>query len=407
MIANFYLTFNQWSTRLWVPIFLVASLLAVPMSASAKSIFIALSVGFIIFTPSYRQDLRAMLSQPWCQAAIAFFVIALIGCFWSTADYNERLLVLEKYSKLLYLPILAIGFRDQRTRHLALHAFILAMFITCMLSLLKFTGMIEYNGLDAGRVFRNHIMTGYMMSLAAYLSALLFIRVPGKMRIIYGMTTLLFSFQILFVNTSRTGYVIFLLLLVLLLLQTLSWRHALIGTLAACVIFTLSYSYNSTIQTKIDLAINEWHHFQDNGDKDTSVGYRLQFHNYAQNLFYRHPLIGNGTGSFTYLYRIEKPVPSWDRRLLEPHSQYWLVAAEFGLLGITALIFFFTSLIIASLQLQRMKFVAIAVLLPFLVGNLSDSLLFYSGTGYCFLLFMALCLGERIEYKNSLNLSSD
>ena len=47
----------------------------------------------------------------------------------------DKILVLEKYSKLLYLPVLLAGLLEERTRKLALHAFLLAMSITCLISL--------------------------------------------------------------------------------------------------------------------------------------------------------------------------------------------------------------------------------------------------------------------------------
>ena len=65
------------------------------------------------------------------------------------------------------------------------------------------------------------------------------------------------------------------------------------------------------------------------------------------------------------------------------------------MLGVLALLLFFGSLLVASGSLTTLRPLAYAVLLPFIAGNLSDSLLFYSGTGYFFILFMALCLGEQ------------
>jgi len=38
---------------------------------------------------------------------------------------------------------------------------------------------------------------------------------------------------------------------------------------------------------------------------------------------------------------------------------------------------------------------ALAMMLSFVVGSVTDSLLFYSGSGYFFILFMALCLSEE------------
>ncbi len=104
---------------------------------------------------------------------------------------------------------------------------------------------------------------------------------------------------------------------------------------------------------------------------------------------------GNGSASFQYLYHEENPIPARGRELLEPHSQYWLIAAEWGILGLAALTFFFAGLWIACWRLKTMRPLAMAIFLPFVLACYTDSLLLYSGTGYFFLMMMALCLGEN------------
>ena len=386
-------------TALWVPVLLVVSAFAIAVSSTAKSILVPLALMLIVFMPAYRQALIATLYQPWCQASICLFLIALVACCWSPASHHEKMLVVEKYSKLVYLPILAVGFRDQKTRRYALYAFLLAMLLTCLISLLKDAGLIKYHGDDPGNVFHTHIITGYMMVFATYLAATFMMEQRGRMRLVYAFLVGLFSYQIFFVSLGRTAYIIYALLMVLFLLQMLSWRQALFAILFGGSVFVGLYSQSTTMQVGVKQAIVDWHAYYQN-NKDTPIGHRLQFHEYAKNLYLRHPWIGNGTGSFTHLFEKEKPVKSWRVVLLEPHSQYWLVAAEFGLIGVLALLFFLSSLLLASVRLQSMRPVAIAMLVPFIIGNLSDSLLFYSGSGYFFILFMALCLGEQSSWSN-------
>lgn len=385
---------HRWSSQTWVSIFLTLSLLTIPLSSTAKSICVALALAVIVFSPVYRRDLLRMWTQRWCQAAVLLFSVAVIACAWSPATISEKLMEIEKYSKLLYLPILAVGFRDPQARRLALHGFLFAMLITVFISTLIYTNLLSFGSIEANGVFRNHIMTGYMMAFAAYLSSLLFLQQSGRARILYAVLALLFSYHLLFINNGRTGYVIFLLLMGLLMFQSFSWRQAVFGILAGCSLVVVTYYQSPVMQEAIHQAVNDCKLYE-KSVKDTSIGYRLQFHDYAYNLFKRHPLIGNGTTSFKHIYHEENPIPARGTHLLEPHSQYWLVASEFGLLGCAALAFFFFSLFLASWRLNTLRPLALAILLPFLIGNLSDSLLFYSGTGYFFILFMALCLGEQ------------
>ena len=68
-------------------------------------------------------------------------------------------------------------FRQRKLRIIGLHAFILAMLITCVLSILK--DIQDPGGFpvhDPAKIFHNHIITSFMMALAAYLSGLFLIR---------------------------------------------------------------------------------------------------------------------------------------------------------------------------------------------------------------------------------------
>ena len=301
--------------------------------------------------------------------------------------------MIGKYSKLLYLPILAVGFHDTKTRWWGMHAFLAAMWITSVLSVGQSLGWFGSSGAAADQVFRNHIMTSHMMAFAAYLSAWLFLKVRTRWRWGYIVLVILFSYQLLFINTGRMGYVTYAVLMVLFFVQTCPWKKAIGAVLLGTLLLLVGYYQSTTMQTHVQAAITDYRDYHHN-HKDSSIGYRLQFHAFARHLFQKHPWLGNGTGSFTASYRQETPVASWSRRLLEPHSQYWLVAVELGVVGMLALLYFLGSLLWASFQLQEMRSLAFAIMLPFMIGNLSDSLLFYSGSGYFFLMGMALCLGE-------------
>ncbi|MCX7117628.1 MAG: O-antigen ligase family protein [Legionellales bacterium] len=381
--------------------FLVASLFAVPLSESFKAICLGLALFCMVLTTSSRRDLGALLVKPWCQATILLFAVVLLSCFWSPATLHQKTAVVNKYSKCLLLPFLVVGFRDPKVRRFGLYAYLLAMFITCVMSMLKASGTLDFNGEDPGKVVHNHIMTGFMMSFAAYLSAWLTIRQKGIERILMTILFLLFTYQLFFINTGRTGYLIDAILMFLLMLQFLSWRWVVMGGMLGLVLLGGIYHQSNTMKQAVKMAVDDLKGYRE-GDLNTSLGYRLQFHTFSKELFLRHPWIGNGSGSYTYYFRKEDPVPAWQvpplvsvpKKMVEPHSQYWLVAAETGILGLTALFVFFGSLLYAGLQLPVMRSVAIALILSFMVGNLSDSLLYYSGTGTFFLLFMAMCLGE-------------
>lgn len=374
----------------WVPFLLVITLFVIPISPSLKSIFVILSALGLLLMPSYRRSLPLAFSQGPSIAALAFFLVAILACFWSSADYHTRLMFVEKYSKLLYLPIFAIGFCHRKIRLMGIYAFLAAMALTCILSIFKSEG-------DPGAIFHNHIVTSYMVTFAAYLCGLLAIRRQSFQRILFLLLLVLFTYQITFVNTGRTGYILYFILMTLLLIQSFSLKYILIGLLAFAALFA-GLTYKSHIMSLgMHSIVSEWNRHEQ-GDNETSIGTRWLFHKYAKSLFLAKPFTGQGIGGFVHAVQRDHFFPE-RKGLLDPHSQYWLTAAEFGLLGLTALFCFFASLLIVAFKLKEMKPVLLGLLVSFFLANLTDSMLLYSAVGYLFIVFSALCLGEYIETR--------
>jgi len=393
------------SLSFWSSFFIVMTAFMIPISSTLRSIGVSLSVILVLLDSSRYVELKKLFKHPTVKFALGFFMFSALACFWSPANVQEQWIVLEKYSKLIYLPFFMLAFRDPRTRSMALHAFLLAMLITCVLLLLKAVGVVQYGGDDPGEMFRNHIMTGYMMVFAAYLAAYLAYHASClRHRIAYGCLALLLSYQVLFTGTGRMAYIAYALLAALWIFQIFSWRKALVIAGVAGVLLAGAYELNPTMQFLAHQVKDDWGLYHHN-KKDTSLGFRLQFHTYAYDLFQRHPWLGNGTGSFSHTFQIENPVPEWSAsrsKLLEPHSQYWMVASELGIAGFFLFVLLFGSLCVGCWRTPETRALGCAVLLPMLLGNFTDSLLLYSGTGYFFLLFTALALASHPKISSTL-----
>lgn len=399
---RFVTLFNQASTRFITPCYMFLLMLSVPLSSTGKNIFLVLATLAVLLTADYRHLLPVVCKKSWFQAAILMLLMVLVGCLWSPATLHEQLYVIGKYAKLLYFPFLVIGFKSPWVRRYCLHAFILAMLFTCFISLLKFLGYFQSYQFFVDAVFQNHIVTSFMVAFAAYVCLWIASSKTNKLvRSMYILLALLFTLHIFVINYSRTGYLIYVFLMLLLTFQLCTRRQAIVALLLISSIFTASYVFIPTVTKGIQSISSEFLDYQHN-NKETSLGLRLQFHDFAHSLFLHHPLRGNGTASFAYYFGIDNPVPSWGHGLWEPHSQYWLIACEFGLVGVMIQFYFFYTLLIASWRLKSMRVLALGVLLPFFIGNMTESLLFYSGSGYFFIVFMALCFGEQLEREEPL-----
>lgn len=395
-MRGFYRLQRKYGCQL-VPLLLIATVFVIPISPTFKSILIVSSLIGILVTPDYRQTLLLALSEPWSIAALAVFSIVVLACFWGTAVPTTRLIFIEKYSKLLFLPIFAAGFRHRLVRQSGIYAFLLAMMLTSLLSLTLFRASD-----DPGFIFHNHIVTGFMMAFAAYLSGLLGLRAAKLLRLFFFSLFILFSYDILFLNPGRTGYVIYFILILCLLFQYTPKKYLLLGLFGFATLFSF-FSWQSDVLKKgVHEVMSDWSKYQQ-GKKESSVGYRLSFHQFAKTLFLERPCFGQGTGGFSYAFQHINQNAQW-KNLLDPHSQYWLVAAELGCVGLFALIIFFVTLLRVASRLHEMKAIFLAMLLAFVLSNFSDSLLLYSAVGYLFVVFSGLCLGELFDCPYTLKI---
>lgn len=357
-----------------------------------------LTILSLLTAPFYREYLPVAFNTFWARAALILFLDIFVSCFWSQAPFSMQYSVIDKYSKLILLPILAVGFIKPRTRFWVLNSYIVAMLVTCFLSILKAKSFLAINTSDPGEVFYNHIVTGFMIALGVYFAGILMSRknISRTLRFVYIFMVVLGSYQTFFVNTGRSGYVAYGILMLLLIIQKYPPRKALIGITTFLAALGLTYILSPVMQMNTQMMINDIKLLQQN-QADTSLGFRLQFHQYAQSLFEKNPVTGLGTGSFQYSFSKDQPVPTWGTKLNDPHSQYWLLLAEQGVIGIILFIAFLGALFITAFQLNEMKPFLLGMLVSFSIISFSDTVFCYSTIGYLLTLFSALCIGELLE----------
>lgn len=307
--------FSEEKINLLAPILIVLLVFSIPISSSIKSILMVLSLLAIVFTPYYRQYLYCTFNTLWARAALVFFLYIIIACFWSDAPLATRYNTIDKYSKLIFLPILTVAFIQPRTRQWVLDSYLSVMLLTCILSILKARNLLELNNVsDPGEVFYNHIITGYMVALGVYLAGLqLFKADVSQSRRLFSLSIFfLGSYQILFLNTGKTGYLIYTLLMTMLMLQRMSLKKAIVGVMLFFCTIILAYTLSPRMQLTTHALLNDVKSLQQH-QENNSLGFRIQFHQYAESLFKEHPLIGIGTGGFPYRFSLEQPIPAWGK----------------------------------------------------------------------------------------------
>jgi len=309
-----------------------------PLSGPAATAVAVLIIVTFVVQGNISAYFRQIITNKIVLAILVFFALHLVGLLW-TQDMRSGLHIVNKQWRLLLIPVLMAFVRKDHTQ-LYLDSFIAGMTITHIISYLDCFHVINF-------VVMDWISYNPLLAWCIYLLAhtLLFIHLPRWKSCLYGALILSMTVN-MFMTRGRAGYLVFFALLILLSFQYFGrnrLRALITSIILLLVIFLLSYNFSSTFQKRIDGAIDEVLSFEMNRVSPDGND-RLTFFLNTLVIIKEHPLLGVGTGDFPNEYekvnRVRSPkVCNTD----DPHNNYLFVMAQFGVLGLAAIlaIFFF------------------------------------------------------------------
>lgn len=376
--------------------FAIIAAFALPLSTAMLEVFFIASVVCCILAGDWQKHYEVLRTNRMALMFVVFFALFVVGISYSVASWSEALYTLSKYSKFLLGFFLFSVFSDEKTRYYAFVAFLWSATLTLLFSYIKFFGwdiLHRFSG-DSG-VFKDHIFTGFLLAFASYAYALLVFS-NKKWRLVFIVLFLLASFNVLFINLGRSGYVVFFSLLLLLSGQKFSWKGFSVVLLLSVFLLGSALLLPSNFKERFFTVHTEIQQY-DKGKEDTSTGLRLSFYKNSLHLFSKHPWIGTGTGSFSKVYPSVAKENEWLTR--NPHNEYLNIGVQFGLLGIIVLLALFVSHWQQSFRLPGFaKDFAQAVLVAIAVGCLFNSWLLDVTQGTFYVFFTALLFSRFSEH---------
>lgn len=375
----------------------------VPISTFATHLVLFLLVATWFLAGGLKEKVQFIISHPIMRITMLFFGVFIIGALYSTAPYPDRVDMLGKIAKLLYIPFLLPIMTEQKWRRAALLAFLSAMLLTLSLSMLKtYMGISIFANarLASNCIFKDNIFTNLMMAFASFIVGHFLLEETHFFRRV-GLGVLLASliFYVLFMSEGRSGYVVFSVLCLLWGIQRSGFKGLGIGLLGLSILLSIAY-FNSNIFYVRCVAVLADIHQYTAGDAHNSMGERLEFLNHTWQLSKEHLWFGHGTGSFKSLYQ---HYATMHNLILtrNPHNEYINILFQLGLFGLTALIGFFGVLFKQSFRLPSLeKWFAQGIILAIATGCLANSWLMDFTSGYFFVMIVAFCFGALTLKKD-------
>ncbi|MBN9043993.1 MAG: hypothetical protein BGP05_10270 [Rhizobiales bacterium 62-47] len=381
-----------------------------PVSTSGQAIAVSVFAVLALLTLD-RERLLSTLRSPQGYLPILLFALLLVGVLWSMQPLGAAIKWVGPYTKLLLIPlVMATGFTRREALQIG-YGFLAACLILLALS---WTYLLWPSGpwgwfRDPGVPVKDNAVQSECFALCAFALASgafkVWRRDDQTRAMVMTVLAILFFANIFLILFSKTGILIALSLLALLLIQNWSWQRMALVVLPALFIIALSQLVSAPAQLRRDQVLTDLAALsrqqqptpdaQQNASpreqKDATAGQpisapkspaetistssRLDFWSKAAIFVKQAPLFGHGTGSIRPLYQsMEATRPSpYGEAVADPHNQFLHIVLQVGLVGGLLLLAMWASHAWMFLGRDFASALGLAVVLQNFVGSLFNS----------------------------------
>jgi O-antigen ligase len=370
-------------TSQWLAV-LVA--LAIPFSTAAMNLFFGLAVLFLLLGSHWHYKWQVMKSNPLIPSVLLLFFIYVVGMFYSEATWQQRFLELGKYHKLLLIPLLLPLFTEEKWRVRMVIAFLVAMFVSMLLSYLQFFNIIFINNyFGQASIFKNHSTQNLLMAIVTFITlyASFEYRKYFWPLIAYSVLALM---SVIFLSGGRVGYLTVTIFLILFFFNKWHIKGLVFIVVVLTALFITSMTLPTPLKSRMQNTINSLEH---KNEYETATSIRASEAKTTWRMIQAHPVLGTGTGSYTTAYQQLSPKHDFSDNAQIQYFQTW---AELGLLGLLIFCNYLFQQWRLSKQLPEHWCVLAKVLvIAQVLGGLSLLILSDTTESHFFALFIAVC----------------
>ncbi len=390
--------------------FLPISLFFILISSAATNFFIILSVISAIILCIQKREFNYLIKKKSMLTCAIIFILLAFSSLYSIADYTQIIEVLKKYIKFLYIPILYYSVKIFDNKYLSIKFFIYGCSIILFFSYLKFFSIFEfelfYDFLEKlnvanikqkiveneTAVFQHYIIQGIVLSFYSFLC--LYLGFKNKIKIYFLFSGLAFI-NVLFMNDSRTAYILIICLLFLGLFSILKNIKVIIGI--SIILTSLLFSqFSDNLESRFKVLHTDFNHIQE-GNYNSSLGLRFIWLKVGLDVFKKSPIFGYGAGSFEKSaenYYEKNNISSYQKYLTNnPHNEFISISSQLGVFGLI-LYFGFISFLLYE---NKNNLLGIAVAITVLVSSIFNSAFYDNMLGL--FLVLIICLAQKNNQK--------
>lgn len=386
-------------------LFFMLSCCVVAMSVTLMIITYLSAFLFIVLSGEWQTRWAFIKNNP---AAWSFWLIGLLfvcGSFYATSTHQLIIHDLQKRHWLLITPLLMSVLKQSHWRRRMVNAFLCAVVITVCFSYLqsllgfRFESLLhiktERTVIDIHSVFQNHIIQSIVMNIGAFICGYRFL-FEKRGSVFYLSFFMLLGVNILFMTHDRTGYGIFLLILLYLGALRFGLKGLFIASVLFCIAVAGAFYFSQGFQDRIKPVYAYLTH-QKKMPIEKSLLQRTEMWGIAKKMIAERPWFGYGTGGIRTALPSVVPL---SQRTLDPQidyveSIYLNFLLEFGIVGLAVFLIAIAIQIKISFSLSHeYRALMHLILIIILIGGLCNAFLVSSPIAHLYSLFSAICFSE-------------
>jgi O-antigen ligase len=375
------------------------------ISTAMVSVLVFLVLTSYVLSGNYASKWQTIWASPVARVSLLLFGLFVLGALYSTVGFSEIRGTLNSYRELWLVPIVMSVFTQEKWRQRAYYSFLAVIVVAILLSFSLRMGLMPQGKPEEEWVpFKGRIAYGFFLSFAIYLMIHgMVLAKTLKLRFFWMVFAGLGVINLFFLTTGRTGYVVFLALMALLLVQyrVQVKKYWLLILIAVPLLMTLTVVTSTTIKSRfgdIEKAYSD--------PEASDIGRRLIFWKTSLRIIADNPLFGTGTGSFTHeslSYEVEHP--NWSSN--NPHNEYLLIASQLGIVGLAVFIWLLYLMFRVAMNLpQPYSLAAQGLVVAMAVGCLFNSFLRDQAEGHFFAVFAGLLFSSAIPARDKLQIAA-
>lgn len=374
-------------------------------STAALNIFILISIIFGFLKIIMMRDFSVVNLKIFQYSSILFFML-VISILYTSADPESIKNIFFKYIKLLYLPILYYVVNSRDIVRNCFRSFHVGAAIILFFSYLKFFNLFEpeiiTNSLNldylhklrgGATLFQHTIIHGIIFS---FFGVTTYLKASNNNASYYYLLSFLSFYNVLLINISRTGYIISLCLIGLIIIREISktkFKFELIALFLT--IITLFLVNSNTIKERVYLAYQDINLIEENY-YNTSLGYRFLWLKNGINNLQKKPLFGHGIGSHKNTiqkYIKDNNIQHSDLNAIgdNPHNEFINISTQLGTVGLFVFLIFLINLYRAASG----NFLIKSIFIIIIISSLFNSLLYDNVSGLFTIILIVLGLRNK------------